>query len=85
MNDKYLTQAQNMAKSSIYDDAVYLGEWNNYRVYEPIFNDDVERCIGFPSFILAKPGEVRWNFDWEESSAIMSALYPPTNEDEDDE
>ena len=85
MTDKYLAQVKNLVKSSIYDDAVYLGEWNGYRVYEPIFNDDIERCIGFPSFILATAGEVRWNSDWEESSAIMSALYPPTDEEEDDE
>lgn len=69
------------AKNSIYDTAEYLGEWKGYAVYEPDFNDDNEHCIGFPSFILVKGDSIRWTKDWEESRAIMSALYPKDNED----
>lgn len=64
------------AQTSIYDTAEYLGEWKGYAVYEPGFNDDEGHCTGFPSFILVKNNSIRWTKDWEESRAIMSALYP---------
>lgn len=80
MADKYLSKAQKLAKSSIYDDAKYLGEWKDHAVYEPTFNDDEPRFIGFPQFILAKGDTIRWTADWEESRAIMDKLY--SNEDE---
>lgn len=76
MADKYLSKAQKLAKSSIYDGAEYLGEWKGYAVYEPTFNDDKPRFIGFPQFILAKGDTVRCTADWEESRAIMDKLYP---------
>lgn len=75
MADKYLSKAQKLAKSSIYDGAEYLGEWKGYAVYEPTFNDDKPRFIGFPQFILAKGDTVRWTADWEESRAIMEKYY----------
>lgn len=81
MADKYLSKARKLAKSSIYDDAKYLGEWKGYAVYEPTFSDDEPRCIGFPQFILAKDKELRWTADWEESRAIMDKFYP---DDEDE-
>ena len=80
MADKYLEKAQKMAKSSIYDDAEYLGEWKGHAVYEPVFNDDVPRFIGFPQFILAKGDTVRWTANWEESGAIMDKLYHDEDE-----
>lgn len=80
MADKYLSKAQKLAKSSIYDGAEYLGEWKGYAVYEPTFNDDEPRFTGFPQFILAKRGYVRWTADWEESRAIMDKLYPDEEE-----
>ena len=76
MADKYLSKAQKLAKSSIYDGAEYLGEWKGYAVYEPTFNDDKPRFIGFPQFIRSKGDTVRWTVDWEESRAIMDKLYP---------
>ena len=69
-----------MARESIFDDAKYLGEWRDYAVYEPFWNDDEPRFTGFPQFILAKGDTVRWTADWEESRAIMDKLY--SNEDE---
>lgn len=69
------------AQSSIYDTAKYIGKWNEYAVYEPGFNDDEPRFIGFPSFILVKGDSIRWTKGWEESRAIMSALYPKDEED----
>ncbi|MCM1141819.1 MAG: hypothetical protein NC453_24880 [Muribaculum sp.] len=64
------------AKTSIYDTAKYIGEWSGHKIYEPGFADEAPRFIGFPSFILVKGDTIRWNKDWEESQAIMSALYP---------
>ena len=68
------------AQMSIYDTADYIGKWNGYAVYEPGWNDDDEHCVGFPSFILVKGESIRWSEDWEESRAIMSALYPKDEE-----
>lgn len=81
MADKYLSNAQKLAKSSIYNDAKYLGEWKDYAVYEPTFDDDEPRCIGFPQFILANDKELRWTKDWEESRAIMDKFYPNDEEE----
>ena len=75
MADKYLSKAQKLAKSSIYDDAKYLGEWKDHAVYEPTFNDDEPRFIGFPQFILAKGDSIRWSKDDKESTAIMEKYY----------
>ena len=76
MTAKYLKSAQKLAQSSIYDSAEYIGDWNGYAVYEPIFNDNKSHCVGFPSFILANDKGLRWTYDWEESRAIMHKLYP---------
>ncbi len=72
----------NFAKKSIYDNADLIGKWKGYDVYEPGFDDEEPRCIGFPQFILVRGDSIRWSKDWEESRAIMSALYPK-DEDED--
>lgn len=69
------------AQKSIYDNAEYIGEWNGYAVYEPGFSDERPRFTGFPSFILVKGDSIRWNKDWKEGQAIMSALYPKDEED----
>lgn len=70
------------AKKSIYDTADYLGDWDGYAVYEPGWNDDLPHFTGFPLFILVKGETIRWTKDWQESRAIMSALY---RKDEDDD
>lgn len=75
MADKYLSKARKLAKSSIYDDAKYLGEWKGYAVYEPTFSDDEPRYIGFPQFILVKGDSIRWSKDDKESTAIMEKYY----------
>lgn len=48
---KYLSKAQKLAKLSIYDSVEYLGEWNGYEVWEPGFDDDEPRFIGFPQLV----------------------------------
>ena len=74
MANNFLKQAKIMVKASIYDDAKYVGEWNGYAVYEPTFNDDETHYIGFPQFILAKNGSLRWTKDNAESRKVMVAL-----------
>ena len=54
-----------MAQESIYDDARYVGQWDNFEVYEPIFIDDEEHFIGLPQYILAKGDTLRWTNDTE--------------------
>lgn len=63
-----------MAQESIYDDVQYLGKWKGLEVYEPVFNDDILRCIGLPQFILASGSELRWTVETDESLAIMEAF-----------
>jgi hypothetical protein len=75
MTKKNLKQAQEIARASIYDGATHLGKWNGYEVYEPTYDDDVVRYTGFPQFILAKDGVMRWTADSAESSAIMKRFY----------
>jgi hypothetical protein len=75
MAEKFLKQAKKVAQASIYDDARYLGMWNGYEVYEPIFNDDEVHYTGFPQFILAKNNALRWTKDHTESIAIMNKFY----------
>jgi hypothetical protein len=52
----------------------YLGRWNGYEVFEPIFNNDETHCIGVPQFILARNNIVRWTKDNDESFKIMDKL-----------
>jgi hypothetical protein len=75
MAEKFLKQAKNIARASIYDDARYLGTWNGYEVYEPIFNDKEVHYTGFPQFILAKDDAFRWPNNHTESIAIMDKFY----------
>ena len=70
MKTSDLQKAIKMAKASIYDGAEYIGEWNGYVVYEPIFDDDEPHYIGFPEFILEKSGEFRWTKDDEWSDIL---------------
>jgi hypothetical protein len=78
MMEKNLKQAQKIARASIYDDAKYIGKWNGYEVYEPIFTDDKEHYIGFPQYILVKGETLRWTKDHTESIAIMDVFYTNT-------
>jgi hypothetical protein len=75
MVQKNLKKAQILARASIYDDARYLGTWNGYEVYEPIFNDEEVHYTGFPQFILAKNNASRWTNNHTESIAIMDKFY----------
>lgn len=75
-DDQLLKRAIDMAKSSIYDGAKYVGQYNGCAVYEPTFNDDEPRFIGFPQFIIAKNGVLNWVTDEKNSRAVLRAVYP---------
>ena len=47
MANKYLSEAQKLAKSNIFDDAECLGEWGVFSVYQPFFDDDKPHYSGF--------------------------------------
>jgi hypothetical protein len=79
-NKHILKRAVAMAQESIYDNAAYLGDWNEYAVYEPTFNDDEVHYIGIPQYILEKGGMLRWTKTETESFAIMDA-FPSVDED----
>lgn len=47
------------AKELGYDKAKYLCQWDEYAVFEPIWDDDVLRMVGLPVYILYCNGAVR--------------------------
>ena len=53
------------AKDNGYDNAEYLGIWQDYKVFEPTFNDNNEHYIGYPLSILLKDGEIRFTTEKE--------------------
>jgi hypothetical protein len=75
-DDKLLKRAVDMAKSSIYDGAKYVGQYNGCAVYEPTFKDNKRAYIGFTQFIIAKNGVLNWVADEKTSRAVLRAVYP---------
>lgn len=67
-------RAIEMARAAGFDTAVYVGQWKGRNVYEPRFNDDVMRYMGFPQFILASGKTLRWTADNDESIFVLKAL-----------
>ena len=54
-----LLQIISFAKKNGYDDVIYLGPWNGYDAYEPIFNDSDTHYIGVPLIILVNGNTIR--------------------------
>ncbi len=63
-----------LAKKYGFHDVKYAGRWKDREVYEPIFLDDEDHCIGYPQYILCKNGKLCWVRDWKESIEIMGEL-----------
>lgn len=42
-----------------YDDAEYMGEWKDYKVFNPIIKSDKSLCLGYPLKILKNNEELR--------------------------
>ncbi|HCG36154.1 MAG TPA: hypothetical protein DER23_07410 [Clostridiales bacterium] len=47
------------AKEQGYETAVYLKQWKDYDVYEPVYDSSCAACIGVPLVILVKGDEIR--------------------------
>lgn len=54
-----MEKIKTFAKEQGYDNAVYLGKWRGYDVYEPVFNGDEVSIVGLPLIILVKGDVVR--------------------------
>lgn len=67
-------KAIKMAQAAGFDIARYIGQWHGYDVYEPRFNDDIPRYLGYPQYILATGLNLRWTSDNNESIAVMKSL-----------
>ena len=63
-----------LARKSGFHSVRYAGKWHDCKVYEPIFTDGQEHCIGYHQYIIEETDELRWQNDWEESLAVMDAL-----------
>ena len=63
------------AISKGYDYALYVGDWNDYMVYEPIYWDDEIHFIGMPHSILYNDdtNEIRLTSD-EECFEVLDAI-----------
>ena len=46
------------ARKNGYQDVKYIGEWQGYKVYDTIYDDEVA-YIGLPFFILEKDSKLR--------------------------
>lgn len=84
-NKKTITMSKKdaikLARESIYDNVQYIGKWNGFDVYEPIFEEDIVHHIGFPKFILEKDDTMRWTTGAKEACTIMDALLPDEPDD----
>ncbi len=47
------------AKQQGYDDALYIGKWHGFEVYEPVFSGDDVAFVGLPLVVLANGEAVR--------------------------
>mgnify|MGYP004645402985 FL=1 len=72
-----------LARKSGFHSVRYAGKWYDCKVYEAIFTDGQEHCIGYPQYIIEENGKLRWTKDWEESLAVMDALGSDEEDDED--
>ena len=46
MKEESQILADRMAKDSVYDRTEYVGEWNGFDVFDPVFDDDEPHYIG---------------------------------------
>lgn len=47
------------ARSCGYDSVIKKDSWKQFKVYEPLFNDDKIHHVGLPYFILVKNSHIR--------------------------
>lgn len=54
-----IEQIKEFAKQQGYDDALSIGKWKDFDVYEPIFSGEDTSIIGVPFMILVKDDNIR--------------------------
>ena len=57
ISDKLFEKVQEFAKLKGYQKADYINDWNGYRCFEPIKNEDKSSFIGLPLLILVDENE----------------------------
>lgn len=58
-NDEDIAEANDIAARIGFDKAVYRGEWQGYKVFEPELNGGEATFTGLPVLILVEDGEGR--------------------------
>ena len=69
MNNKI----KQLAKEYGYDNAVEVGNWHGYSVYDPTFNDGEIHYVGLPLKILVKDNEIRMS-TYDEAMAMLDEM-----------
>ena len=75
MNKKPPRNVIQYAKENGFDTARFLTNWDEYEVYEAVFDNNIEETpiIGFPQFILYQNEETRFTA-FEEYQQISNSL-----------
>lgn len=62
-------------KENGFDSASFVTQWEEYQVYEAVFNNDEKEVpmIGFPQFVLYQNGKTRFTA-FEEYQKISNSL-----------
>lgn len=74
MKRRFILRAKRMAREAGFHDAKKVSEWNGYIVFEPFFDDEIMRYIGYPQFILLKSEKMRWTKNNKESLLILDSI-----------
>lgn len=60
-------------KGAGYDNAKFIGLWNGFEVYQPIYSNSEIHYIGYPHRILLKENTIRWTSN-REAIEILNTL-----------
>ncbi|WP_432204431.1 hypothetical protein ACQ9ZF_05075 [Cetobacterium somerae] len=60
-----LKKIKQFAIENGYDEVVYLGEWQGYKIYQPLFNDEDFPNVGLPLKIMVMDETIRMSEDDE--------------------
>ncbi len=64
-SNKLPQEVQNLLSQVSLPSAEYVGQWNGYAVYHPVYGERQPSISGLPSYILLKSGVARWTEDGE--------------------
>lgn len=54
-----------MIRDAGYDNAKFIGFWDEFEVYQPMYSDSAIHYIGYPHCILLKGNTIRWTSNIE--------------------